>query len=85
VVESCKLLCVVAILETVGNCGGHIGVIIIRDTVIGCPTVVNNADMPEAMVWVVPPSEDDRVIVSYFASGGMEEYFTSGAAEDGNG
>ncbi len=47
---------------------------------IGCPTVVNDADMPEAMVWVASPLEDDHAIVSYFAFGGMEENFTSGVA-----
>jgi hypothetical protein len=80
VVESYKLLCAVAIVETVDNSGGRIGVIVIRCMVIGCPTINNNADTPEAMVWVAPPSVDDRAIVSYFTSGGMEEYFTSGIA-----
>jgi hypothetical protein len=79
-VESCDLLCVVAIVETVGNGGGFVRVIVVRDTVIGCPIIIDNADMPEAMVWVAPPLEDDRAIVSYFAASGMEEYLTSGAA-----
>ncbi len=69
-VESYKLLCVVAIVETVGGSGGCIGVIIVGDTVISCPATVNNADTPEAMVRVAPPLE----------SCGMEEYFTSGIA-----
>ncbi len=75
-VESYELLCVVAIVETVGDSGVHIRVFFVGYTVIGCPTLVNNTDTPKAMVWVVPPLEDDRAIVSYFASGGMEEYFT---------
>jgi hypothetical protein len=75
-----KLLCVVAILETVGDSSGCIGVFIVRYTVTGCPTIVNDADTPQAMVWVMPPLEDDYPIVSCFASDGMEEYFTSGIA-----
>ncbi len=75
-----KLLCVVTIVKTVGNSGGPIGVIIVGYRVIGCQTIINNVDMPEAMVWVMPSTEDDRAIVSYFASGGVEEYFTSGIA-----
>jgi hypothetical protein len=79
-VESYKLLCVVAIVETVNYSGGCNGVIVVGYTVIGCPTVVNNVYMPEAMVWVTPPPEDDHAIVSYFASFGVEEYFTSSVA-----
>ena len=52
---------------------------------IGCPSIVNNADAPEAMVRVVPPLEDDRAIVCDFAPSGVKEYFASGIAKDGNG
>ncbi len=75
-----KWLCVVAVVEAVGNSGGCIRVIVVGYTVIGCLTFVNNVDMPEAMVWVTPPSEDDRAMVSYLTSCGMEEYFTSHVA-----
>jgi hypothetical protein len=79
-VELYTLLCVVAIVETADNSSGHVRVIFAGYTVIGCQPVVNNADMPEAMVWVALPSEDDCAIVSYFASGCIEEYFPSGIA-----
>ncbi len=68
------------IVETVSNSSGHIGVIVMGYTVIGCTTIINNADTPEAMVWVAAPSKDDRAIVIYFASSGMEKNFTSGIA-----
>ncbi len=63
-----------------GGGGGHVKVTVLRDTVIGCPTVVDNADMPETMVWVAPPLEDNHANVSYFAAGCVEEYLTSGVA-----
>ncbi len=64
-VESYKLLCVVAIVETFGNSSGHIGVIVVGYTVIGCPTVIGDADMPEAMAWLAPPSEDTLHLVAW--------------------
>ncbi len=51
---------------------------------IGCPSVINNADMPEAMVRVAPPSEDDRAVVCDFTPSGVKEYVASGVAKDGN-
>jgi hypothetical protein len=75
-----KLLCVVAITETVDDGSGCIGIIVVGDTVIGCPTVVNDADMPEATVWVAPPLEDDHAVVSYFAASGVKEYLTLGVS-----
>jgi hypothetical protein len=78
--ELYKLLCVVALVATVGNSGGRIGDILVGYKVIGCPIAINNADTPEAMVLVAPPLEDDHTVVSYFASSGVEEYFTSGVA-----
>ncbi len=52
---------------------------------IGCPSVVDNADAPEVMVRVAPPLEDDRTVVCDFTPSGMKEYFASGVAKDGNG
>ena len=49
-VELYKLLCVAAIVETVGNSCGRVGVIVVGYTVIGCPTAINNAYTLEAMV-----------------------------------
>jgi hypothetical protein len=83
-VELYKLLCVAAIVETVGNSCGRVGVIVVGYTVIDCSTIVNNLDMPEAMMLVTPPMEDDRAIVSYFASSGMEDNFTSSTKLTGN-
>jgi hypothetical protein len=52
---------------------------------IGCPSVANNADAPEAVVRVAPPSEDDHAIVCDFTPGGVKEYFASGVTKDGDG
>jgi hypothetical protein len=40
---------------------------------IGYPSIVNNADMPEAMVKVAQPLEDDRTVVCDFTPGGMKK------------
>ncbi len=58
---------------------------IVIDLQIGCVAIINNSNMPEAMLGVMPPSEDYFAIKSYFANGGIEEYFATGIAEDCNG
>ena len=49
-----------------------------------CPTVVHNFDMPHAVLWVVPPSEDGLTVKGDFRAMFVEENFTSGIAEDGD-
>ena len=84
-VETRKLLFVIAIVEAVGY--GNVGMrfVVVVDAMIGCPSIVDNTDVPEVMVRVMPPSEDDRAVVCDFTPGGMKEYFASGIAKDGNG
>ncbi len=81
-VELRQLLCVVTIVETVRDGIRLWGGFVVSDLEVGSPSVVNNAHLPEAMLGVVPPSEDDFTIESYFASGSMEEYLASGITED---
>jgi hypothetical protein len=77
-----QLLCIVPIVETVCNDGGLRGGDIITDIQIGRPAIINNANTLEALLRVTPPLENDFAIKSYFATGGIEEYFTTGIAED---
>ncbi len=84
-IETRHLLCIVAIVETVRNCSSLRGGDILINLQGGCPDIINNDNAPEAMFGVTPPSEDDFAIKSYFATGGVEEYFTTGVAEDCNG
>ncbi len=49
------------------------------------PAIIDDANAPEAMFGVTLPSEDDFAIKSYFATGGIEEYFAAVIAEDCNG
>jgi hypothetical protein len=56
------LLCVVTVIESVRNGGGLRGGIVIHDLHVGCPSIVNNANPPEAMSGVVPPSEVDFAV-----------------------
>ncbi len=81
-VELRQLLCVVTIIETVHDGVGLQGEFVVSDLEVGSPSIVNNGHPPEAMSGVVPPSEDDFAVESYFASGSMEEYLASGIAED---
>ncbi len=58
-VESDQLLCVVTVVETVHNGGGLRGGIVAHDLHVGCPSIVDNANPPEAVLGVTPPLEDD--------------------------
>jgi hypothetical protein len=80
----CQLLHIVAIVETVHDGSSLRGGDIVINLQVGCPAIINDADMPEAMFGVTPPLEDDFAIKSYFATGGVEEYFATGVAEDCN-
>ncbi len=47
-----------------------------------CPAIVNDAHLPEAMVRVAAPSEDDQAVQRDFAAGGIEENLAADIAED---
>ena len=81
-IETRQLLCIVATVETVHDGSSLRGGDVVIDLQVGRPAIINNANTPEAMFGVMPPSEDDFAIKSYFATGGIEEYFTTGIAED---
>ena len=83
-IETHQLLRIVAIIETACNGSGLRGDDVVIDVQVGHPAIINNANAPEAMFGVTPPSEDDFTIKSYFATGGIEEYFTTGITEDCN-
>jgi hypothetical protein len=80
-----KLLCIVAIVET--GCNGSVlrGGDVVINLQIGREAIVDDSNMPEAMLGVTPPLEDDFAIKSYFATGGVEEYFATGVSEECNG
>jgi hypothetical protein len=84
-IEMRQLLCIVAIVETVHNSSSLRGGDIIINLQVGCPAIINDANVPEGMFGVTPPSEDDFAIKSYFATSGVEEYFATSIAEDCNG
>jgi hypothetical protein len=84
-IEMHQLLRIVAIVETVSNGSSLRGGDVVIDLQVDCPAIINNANTPEAMFGVTPPLEDDFAIKSYFATGGVEEYFATGVAEDCNG
>lgn len=54
----------------------------VRYAVVRCPSIVNDAHSPEAMVCVAPPSEDDQAVQCDFAAGGIEENLAAGVAKD---
>ncbi len=83
-IETCQLLCVVTIVETVRNGSGLRGGDIVINLQVGRPAIVDNANTPAAMFGVKPPLEDDFTIKSYFANGGVEEYIATGVIEDCN-
>ncbi len=84
-VEACQLLCIVTIIETVRNGSSWRGGDVVINLQVGCPAIINDANAPEAMLGVTPPSEDDFAIKSYFATGGIEEYFATRISEDCSG
>ncbi len=83
-IETRHLLCIVAIVETVRNSSSLRGGDIIINLQVRHPGIINNANVPEAMFGVMPPSEDDFAVKSYFATGGIEEHFATSIAEDCN-
>jgi hypothetical protein len=78
------LLRIVAIVETVPDGSSLRGGDVVIDLQIGHLAIINNANVPEVMSGVTPPSEDDFAIKSYFATGGIKEYFATSIAEDCN-
>ncbi len=84
-IETRQLLRIVAIVETVRNGSSLRGGDVVIDLQVSCPAIINNVNTPEAMFGVTPNLEDDFAIKSYFATGGVEEYFATSIAEDCNG
>ncbi len=84
-IETCQMLCIVAIVETVRGGSSLRGGDIAIDLQVGCPAISNDGNAPEVILGVTPPSEDDFAVKSYFATGGVEEYFATSVAEDCNG
>ncbi len=78
------MLCIVAIVETVHNGSSLRGGDVVIDLQVGHPAIIYDANAPEAMFGVTPPLEDDFAFKSYFATGGIEEYFATSVAEDCN-
>ena len=58
---------------------------IVYDLDVGTPSVINDANSPEAMSGVTPSAKDDLTVECDFAAGGVEEYFATGVTEDWNG
>ncbi len=79
------LLHIVAIVETVSNGSSLRGGDVVINLQVGCPPIINDANAPEAMFGVTPPSEDDFAVKSYFATGGIKVYFAISITEDCNG
>jgi hypothetical protein len=80
VIEAGELLRVVTVIQAVSGvwwrgCGG-----VVRDPEVGSPPIVDDADSPEAMLGVVPSTEDDVPVECDFATGGIEEDLASGIA-----
>ncbi len=61
-VKTYELLSVVAIVETVGDRGGWGWVVVVSNAMVCCPAIVYNADVPEGVVGIAPPSEDDHAV-----------------------
>ncbi len=61
-IETCQLLCIVAIIETVWGGSSLRGGDIVINLQVSRPAIINDANAPEAMFGVTPPSEDDFAI-----------------------
>ncbi len=61
-VESDQLLCVVTVVETVHDSSKLRGGIVVHNLHVGCPSIIDNVNPPEAILEVTPPSEDDFAI-----------------------
>ncbi len=83
--EMRQLVRIVVIIETVRDGSSLWGDEVVIDLQVGRPAIINDTNAPEAIFGVMPPSEDDFAIKSYFATGGIEEYFAISVAEDCNG
>jgi hypothetical protein len=85
VIETHQLLHIDAIVKTVRNGSDFKGGDAVINLQISCPAIVDNVDMPKAMLGVTPPSEDDFAIKSYFATSGIDKYCATSVAEDCSG
>ena len=83
-VKTDQLLCVVIVIQAVGALWWWRGGIVANPEV-GSPSVINDANSPEAMPRVTPTTKDDVAVECDFVAGGVEEHFTTGITEDWNG
>ncbi len=57
----------------------------IEDGKLGCSAVVNNHDLPKAILGVVPPMQDGFAIKGDFATCFVKKYLAACVAQDGDG
>ncbi len=51
---------------------------------VGSPSIIHDLDVPQLVLGVTQPSEDDHAIERDFAAGAMEEHFTPSINQGGN-
>ncbi len=51
---------------------------------VGSPSVVHDLDVPQLVLGVTPPSEDDCAVKCDFAAGTMEKHFAPSVNKGGN-
>ncbi len=61
-IEPHELVCVVTIIKAVGNCNGRGWFFIVNNAMVCHLSVVDDADVPEAVVGVAPSLEDDCTV-----------------------
>jgi hypothetical protein len=57
----------------------------ILDSKPGCPAVIDNHDLPKAILGIAPPSQDGIAIKGDFATCFVKKYLAAHIAQDGNG
>jgi hypothetical protein len=67
-----------------GSKGGE-GSGVVTDSKLGCPAVVDNHDLPKAVLGVAPPLQDGYAVKGDFATCFVKEYLAAPIAQDGNG
>ena len=75
---------VVTIIQAVCDLCWWRGVVVF-DLDGGSPSVIDDANSPEAMSGVLPSAQNDLTVECDFATGGVEEYLATSVAEDRNG
>ncbi len=64
---------------------GDDGSVDVVDGKLGCPAVVDNHDLPKAILGVAPPSQDCFPVEGDFATCFVKKYLAAHVAQDGNG